>query len=170
MKIYDPKKILVPIDFSELSGGVIQAGLDIAQHREAEVTVLHVAKDTDYLSHYGGEFPGTSISVSKLREDAWTVLDGRLKDLVKRLTTSPKVSTDLIWGNPVRDILRIAESGRFDLIVMATHGRRMLSRFFLGSVTEEVIRRAPCPVLAIRAKAAEEILAGAGVQQEEVLK
>ncbi len=169
MKIYDPKKILVPIDFSELSGGVIQAGVDIAQHREAEVTILHVAKETDYLSHYGGEFPGTSVSVSKLREDAWMELDGRLKDLVKRLTNSPKVSTELIWGNPVRDIVRIAESEHFDLIVMATHGRRMLSRFFLGSVTEEVIRRAPCPVLAIRAKAAEEIFAGARVQREEAL-
>ncbi len=165
MKIYDPKKILVPIDFTELSQGVIQAGFEIAEHRDAEVTVLHVAKDTDYLAHYGGEFPGTSISVSKLRDDAWMSLDSRLKDLVRRVTTSPKVHPDLIWGSPVRDIIRIAESGGFDLIVMATHGRRRLSRFFLGSVTEEVIRRAPCPVRAIRAKVAEGVLVGAAMDE-----
>ncbi len=81
------------------------------------------------------------------------------------MTSNPKVSINLMWGSPVRDIIQIAESGRFDLIVMATHGRMMLSRFFLGSVTENVIRRAPCPVLAIRAKVAETILASAGLEQ-----
>jgi nucleotide-binding universal stress UspA family protein len=163
MKVYDPKKILVPVDFSDLSAGVIQAGVDIAQLRGAEVTVLHVAKENDYLSHYGGEFPGASISVSKLRDDAWMSLDSRLKDLVKQVAGGREVKADLMWGSPVRDIVHIAESGSFDLIVMATHGRRMLSRFFLGSVTEEVIRRAPCPVLAIRAKVAEELRIGAEV-------
>ncbi len=165
MKIYDPKKILVPVDLSELSASIIQAGVEIAQHRDAEVTVLHVAKDSDYYSDYGGEFHGTSLTVSRLKDDAWMALDSQLKGLVARVTSNPKVSINLMWGSPVRDIIQIAESGSFDLIVMATHGRMMLSRFFLGSVTENVIRRAPCPVLAIRAKVAETILASAGLEQ-----
>lgn len=159
MKIYDPKKILVPVDFSELSEGVIQAGVDITRHRGASVTVLHVARESDYLAHYGGEFPGSSISVSKIRDDAYLALEGRLKDLVRRVTPGSGAEASLIWGSPVRDILQVAERGGYDLIVMATHGRRMLSRFFLGSVTEEVIRRAPCPVLAVRARVAEKNLA-----------
>ncbi len=44
MKIYDPKKILVPVDFSELSPAVIQAAVEIGEIRNAEVDVLHVAK------------------------------------------------------------------------------------------------------------------------------
>ena len=51
------------------------------------------------------------------------------------------------------------------MIVMATHGRGGVSRFLLGSVTEQVIRRAPCPVLAIRAKVARERLAAAGTER-----
>ncbi len=66
MKIYDPKKILVPVDFSELSAAIIQAGVEIAQHRDAEMTVLHVAKDSNYLSHYGGELHGTGLTVIRL--------------------------------------------------------------------------------------------------------
>ncbi|MBT3351237.1 MAG: universal stress protein [Nitrospinaceae bacterium] len=159
MKIYDPRKILVPIDFSEYSEGVIEAGVDIARDRGATVTVLHVARESDYLAHYGGEFHASNISSSKLRDDAWHLLESRLKALVNKAAQGACVEEILIWGSPVRDILSVAEHGGHDLIVMATEGRRMLSRFFLGSVTEEVIRRAPCPVLAIRAKVAEKILA-----------
>ncbi len=159
MKIYDPRKILVPVDFSELSPGVIQAGVDIARDRGASVTVLHVARESDYLAHYGGEFHSANISVSKLRDDAWATLEARLKDLVRGVSAGTNIEVSLLWGSPVRDILGVAERGGYDLIVMATHGRRMLSRFFLGSVTEEVIRRAPCPVLAVRARIAEKNIA-----------
>lgn len=159
MKIYDPKKILVPVDFSELSAGVIRAGVDIARDRGASVTVLHVARESDYITHYGEEIHSAGISPSKLRDDAWIALESRLKSLVREAAPGANVEGSLIWGSPVRDILDVAERGGYDLIVMATQGRRMLSRLFLGSVTEEVIRRAPCPVLAVRAKIAEKILA-----------
>ena len=58
-------------------------------------------------------------------------------------------------GDPVKDIIQVAKGGDFDLIVMATHGRRGLNRFFGGSITEEVMRRAHCSVLVLRAKAGE---------------
>ncbi len=158
MKIYDPKKILVPVDFSELSPAVIQAAVEIGEIRNAEVDVLHVAKESNYLPYYGEDFAPPKISLSSLKEDARVALESQFEDLVRKVSTRAKVKTTMVWGDPVKEIIKISESGDFDLIVMATHGRKGLSRLFIGSVTEEVIRRAPCLVLAIRAKVAEELV------------
>jgi nucleotide-binding universal stress UspA family protein len=56
----------------------------------------------------------------------------------------------LATGDPADTILEVAEDGRFDLIVMGTHGRTGIKRMILGSVAETVTRRATCPVLTIR--------------------
>jgi len=175
MKIFDPKKILVPVDFSELSPAVIQAAVEIGEIRNAEVDVLHVAEEPKIPSYYGdgytpygyGQTTITSIQ-DKLMEDARTRIEHRLEDMVRKVPRRAKVKTTLLWGNPVKNIIQMSESGNFDLIVMATHGRKGMNRYFVGSVTEEVIRRAPCPVFVIRTKVAEErvevsTLAGAEV-------
>ena len=52
-------------------------------------------------------------------------------------------------GSAAEEILKVAESERPDLIVMATHGRTSVRRLLLGSVTEKIVRTAPCPVLAV---------------------
>ncbi len=101
-------------------------------------------------------------------EDARTKTENRLEDMARKVPARVKVKTTALWGKPAKEIVQEAESGKFDLIVMATHGREGMSRFFIGSVTEEVIRRASCPVFVIRAKVAEEraevsTLEGAGI-------
>jgi quercetin dioxygenase-like cupin family protein len=58
-------------------------------------------------------------------------------------------------GNAAEEILRLAERAGCDLIVMGTHGRTGLKRLLAGSVAEEVLRKAPCPVLAVRTPPAE---------------
>jgi nucleotide-binding universal stress UspA family protein len=58
----------------------------------------------------------------------------------------------MVTGDPALQIVRAARSMRADLIVMGTHGRRGVSKFFLGSVAERVIATAPCPVLTVRGK------------------
>jgi nucleotide-binding universal stress UspA family protein len=163
MKIFDPKKILVPVDFSELSPAVIQTAVEIGEGRNAEVDVLHVAEEPKIPSYFGdgytpyGEGYGPSTSFSdKIREDTRTRIERQLEDMARKVPTRAKVKTTLLWGDPAKGIVQVAESGKFDLIVMATHGRKGMNRLFIGSVTEEVIRRAPCPVLAIRAKVVEE--------------
>jgi nucleotide-binding universal stress UspA family protein len=64
----------------------------------------------------------------------------------------PGVSVEyrLCEGDPATEVVRLAGETHSDLIVMATHGRTGISRLLLGSVTEMVLRRAPCPVLTIR--------------------
>jgi nucleotide-binding universal stress UspA family protein len=163
MKIYDPKKILVPVDFSEMSPAVIEAAVEIGELRNAEVNVLHVA-DVPHPPSYLGEVytpygegygPSTSFP-DKLTEVTRVRLENQLEGMARKVSMKAKVKTTLLWGNPVKAIVQVAESGNFDLIVMATHGREGMSRLFIGSVTEEVIRRAPCPVFVIRAKVSEE--------------
>jgi nucleotide-binding universal stress UspA family protein len=163
MKIYDPKKILVPVDFSEMSPAVIEAAVEIGELRNAEVDLLHVAQEPHPPSYLGeaytpygeGYAPSTSFP-DKLTEVTRVRLENQLEDMARKVPARAKVKTTLLWGNPAKEIVKEAESGKFDLIVMATHGREGMSRLFIGSVTEEVLRRAPCPVLAIRTKVAEE--------------
>jgi nucleotide-binding universal stress UspA family protein len=65
----------------------------------------------------------------------------------------------LLMGDPTEAIVRLAKTECADFIVMGTHGRTGLSRIFLGSVAEAVVRRAPCPVLIARHPAPLEVLA-----------
>ena len=173
MNMYNPKKILVPVDFSEISEGVVRASAEIAKKWDSEILILHVAQETDHLptipapSHRElGEKHGLVLpSRSQLLENAQLELEGRLEVMARTAADGLKVRTVVVWGSPVEQIVRTAGAGDCDLIVMATHGRGGLSRFLLGSVTEQVIRRAPCPVLAIRAKVARERLAAAGTER-----
>jgi nucleotide-binding universal stress UspA family protein len=124
----------------------------MAGGEESEIHVLHVVNDSDYRRK--GLY-ATGISVSKLREDTFLAMESRLELLAGRVFGTAKVRTMVMWGDPVKDIIQLAKAGNFDLIVMATHGRRGFNRFFAGSITEEVMRRAHCSVLVLRAKAGE---------------
>jgi nucleotide-binding universal stress UspA family protein len=72
---------------------------------------------------------------------------------------------EIVDGFPGEEIVRVATEDNCDLIVMSTHGRTGLGRLLTGSVAEEVLRKAPCPVLTIRSPmpAAEEMEAHAAV-------
>lgn len=62
----------------------------------------------------------------------------------------PKVHEKIELGNPDENIVEEAKKEAVDLIVISTHGRTGLSHMLMGSVTEKVVRHAPCPVLSIR--------------------
>ncbi len=151
MEIYNPKKILVPVDFSLMSKEVLRAGIEIGKHRDAEVCALHVIRGTEHIAYYAGEYSGAVDE--KMDEESRVFAESRLGEMLRDLSAGAKVRQSFTVGDPVSEIIRHAEAEDIDLIVMATRGRRGLSRLFMGSVTEQVIRCAPCPVLAIRAKA-----------------
>lgn len=73
---------------------------------------------------------------------------GRVRELYRRRGLG--VSLQVASGAPAKEIVALALTGRFDCILMATHARGILLRTLLGSVTEEVLRHAPVPVLAFR--------------------
>jgi nucleotide-binding universal stress UspA family protein len=149
------KKILAPTDLSELSKAGIGYALKLAQQLGAEVTAYHVV-NFDELKEYGRELqrgggptatPARPADVVERYEIALAkFLGDNFADLLPSITVSESVEL----GRPEERIVQLAKKNQSDLIVMSTHGRTGLSHALVGSVTEKVVRTAPCPVLSIR--------------------
>jgi nucleotide-binding universal stress UspA family protein len=72
---------------------------------------------------------------------------------LEALACNLRVESQVMEGDPVEMILRVAEKSHIDVIVMGPHGRRALARLLLGSVAEAVLRKASCPVLTAKVPA-----------------
>jgi nucleotide-binding universal stress UspA family protein len=148
----DPiKKILAPTDLSELSLVGVRYALNLAKVIDAEVIVYHVV-DYDTLSRHGQRSTAPSSFQppdQHFLERYQVALAQFLKDHVSHLTLSVTVGTKVELGTPHQSIVELAKSEGYDLIVMSTLGKTGL-RMTVGSVTEKVVRTAPCPVLSIR--------------------
>lgn len=139
------RKMLVPTDMSELSCVGVRYGLEIAKELSAEVIVYHVVPlGEDWFA--GHEQRGPVRNMLANEEAALDkFLAEKFADDIKLVKTSQKVE----FGAPQTSIVEMAEREGVDVIVMSTHGRTGLSHMLLGSVTERVVGRASCPVLAI---------------------
>ena len=136
------RRILVPIDWSEPSKCAFEIGASLAHVHDAQLVVLYVVPLPTLI--YGP--PPESYS-EHMREEL-----GRLKP------ADPKLSVRhiMLEGDPAATILQVARENECDLIVMGTHGRTGLDRVFMGSVAEEVVRKAPCLVLAVKTNVAAD--------------
>ncbi len=85
------------------------------------------------------------------RQDVERLAESQLEDWLSTSGVGPTVRHELREGKPFVEITNYARQHDIDLIVMGTHGRGGISHLLLGSVTENVIRTAPCPVLTVRA-------------------
>jgi len=138
------KKILAPTDFSELSVAGVRSALELAGALGAEVTVYHTVS-TDELMHYDQLGRADDIR-GKYEHTLGRFLEEHCADLLPLAEVHKKVEL----GAPEDNIVAEAKEGGMDLIVISTHGRTGLSHILLGSITERVVRHAPCPVLSIR--------------------
>ncbi|HZP42147.1 MAG TPA: universal stress protein [Candidatus Binatia bacterium] len=130
-------RIVVPTDFSVCSMRALQRAEALAQRLGAEVVLVHV----DPSVVLGSE-------VAPARQDAVRrELDGIAAVLGTRGVRARGV---VRAGAPAEEILAVAMAEGADLIVMGTHGRTGLAHALLGSVAEDVVRRALCPVLTVR--------------------
>lgn len=146
------KKILVPLDGSDLAERALEPALALAdQQAESEVILLSVPVYRDILvpSSAGFDLLLPDQSLDQFRDDVETYLED-VKSGWKRPNT--QLQTIVADGDVASVIVDTAEEEDVDLIVMTTHGYSGFSRWLLGSVTERVLRSAPCPVLAIREK------------------
>ena len=145
------KKILAPTDLSELSGAGVRYSLNLARAIGAEVLIYHVV-DYDVLTRYGQRSTAPASFQPPDRaflERYETALSEFVKDYASEFIPSVKVRQKVELGAPDERIVEVARSEGYDLIVMSTHGKTG-QRLTLGSVTEKVVRTAPCPVLSIR--------------------
>ncbi|MFQ5539101.1 MAG: universal stress protein [Candidatus Binatia bacterium] len=143
------KTILAPTDFSELSQGGVRYALEMAEFQGAEVIIFHVADYTDIIPFSELRSPHLK-SVQEYLNDRSTEVDKFLRETFPELISKVKIHVEVDIGTPHKKILERASKKGVDMIVMSTHGRDGVAHMLIGSVTEHVVRRSPCPVLSVR--------------------
>jgi nucleotide-binding universal stress UspA family protein len=142
------RRILCPIDFSDVSRHALEHAVVIAGWYGSQITALHVCHPMILLSPpvLFADPPGSILPTEPDRQQ----LGEQLREwLVPAEKASLETEALFDEGNPVVRILERAISLSADLIVMGTHGRGGFERLVLGSVTEKVLRKASCPVLTV---------------------
>jgi nucleotide-binding universal stress UspA family protein len=141
------ERILCPVDFSELSAKACEYAYSLARHYEAKLFLEHVVQPLTVAYPYYA-FPAPS---SDMYMDLEAEAEKHLQEFANdhgRHRAQPELVVRK--GLPTDEILTFANKNDVDLIVMGTHGRQGLDRLTMGSVTEKVLRKASCPVLAVR--------------------
>ena len=133
------ERILAPTDLSELSRAGVGYALELARGWGAEVTVYHLA-DAAELVNYKAH------SLDDLIERHKIMMAQFLREHFAELLPSVAVRQKVEVGEAASGILAEAEKSGSDLIVMSTHGRTGIAHIVMGSVTEQVVRGAKCPV------------------------
>ncbi len=128
------KTILHPTDFSERSAHALHLACSLARERGARLVILHV-------------MPVPLVQEKRAFGEEMAV------ELDRLAIPDPTIRVErwLIEGDPATQILRIAREMSCDLIVMGMHGRTGLDRVLMGSVAEQIVRNAFCPVLTVKA-------------------
>jgi len=142
------KLILCPIDFSEFSERAYEHALSLAEHYQAKLVAQHVV---ELWRHPSASFAASGGLYEEFRQVLLETGEDHLQQFAKS-HTHDKIQPELAVheGSAPDSILSFAQTQKADLIVMGTHGRRGFDHLMLGSVTDRVMRRAPCPVLAVR--------------------
>ena len=158
------RHILVPTDFSEIARAALEYAVELCQDFQGRITLLHVSHTEKVQETLTGldaigylsntlELPPTSsgcaptFNVDELKNVARQKLE-ECVDAAWRERVP--IETAIEEGRPSVKIVEYAHDHEVDMIVMGTHGRGPVGHMFLGSVTENVIRAADCPVLTVR--------------------
>lgn len=138
-------RILCPVDFSESSNRSLTHATALARWYDAKLTVLHVVPTLAAFPTHDGF--GVTVPIVGSVSPEEVVEDMRRRIDPAALPAGAAMAARV--GDPSTAIVEQAATGQADVIVMGTHGRRGFKRLLLGSVTETVLREAPCPVLTV---------------------
>ena len=151
-------KILFPVDLSEVSPKIAPWVLDFAERFDAEILLLFVVRNLEYLS----SIHVSVVSISNLEAEIIKGAEAKIEELSNAYFKGyPACKTRVVLGDAAEEILKYAETEKIGLIIIGTHGRKGIDRILFGSVAEKVIKMSSVPVLSInpyRARAAEEEL------------
>lgn len=133
------RTILHATDFSDRAENAFRLACAMARDYQARLLVAHVIPAMPVTPALGAAPPEIET-------------EGALQERFDRYVGEEEVVAErfLLEGDPPAEILRLAEDTQCDLIVLGTHGWTGLSRLLMGSVAEQVVRRASCPVLTVR--------------------
>jgi nucleotide-binding universal stress UspA family protein len=135
------QKILYPTDFSTMGQTALEMATSLARDRGAKLVIVHVEEPP--VAYGGGEF------YYGIEEPNREELKRMLAEVVPADPAVP-YEQRLMIGSPATAIIEMARRENVEMIVMATHGRTGLTRLLMGSIAEEVVRKAECPVLVVK--------------------
>jgi nucleotide-binding universal stress UspA family protein len=143
-------KILVPVDFTPCSRETLEFALSLRQFFDPSYLLLHVVPtgEVESFATLGAE---PEQGRDRRIEESSTELERearRLREEIPGLSLECRVAA----GLPFREICRIAEEEKAQLVVIGTHGRTGISHLLTGSTAERVVQHASCPVLSIKAR------------------
>jgi nucleotide-binding universal stress UspA family protein len=143
------RQILYATDFSTASRKALDTALALARAQNSKLTILNVLAPIvtvpeQYLD---------AVTIDRLQKKAREWSTRELTRLAMRAKKAGvRASVLLREGDAPDQIVRASRSTKSDLIVIGTHGRRGLRKFFLGSVAERVVATSPCPVVTVRGR------------------
>jgi len=140
------KKILVPIDGSPLSEGVLDWASILAKNEGSELTILCVPVNP--ISEFIFGDPGLAKEFIDSQENSTRDYLAKIEAGLKQ--KGLKVTSLMREGSVAETIIKTAEEIKADIIAMSTHARKPVAQFFLGSVAENVLRHSKIPVMLIR--------------------
>ncbi|MGE5403266.1 MAG: universal stress protein [Candidatus Doudnabacteria bacterium] len=145
-------KLLIATDGSKFSNKAVDYAMNLAKQLQCEVIVLYVLNLKHFelyaLTHHDDitGYEDEDLKLKKEGEDALSFA------IAKGEECGVRMKTRMVRGYPPEQIMKIAKDDGVDLIVVGNLGKSGIDRILLGSVSEAVVRNAPCPVLVVRGK------------------
>jgi len=138
-------KILIAVEELPLAERVFKRGISLAKEFKAEVAIVHVVNiPTSVGSIDAGILPEEAMDFSKKAGQ------NLLKNLIDNYSEGIEVTEYLPIGSPVDEVASVVDEFGADLLVVGTHARSGLSKFFLGSVEEQIVSSVDCEVLVVK--------------------
>ena len=142
------KKILVPVDFSDVSENATQFAIELAEKHDSEITLFN-SVHFDYFTDY--QF--SSFSTAKtLMDDIHDAMKEKMEGFTKRFQTRRKINSIISPSHLITAIKEMVNDRGYDLVVVGTSGCSGLEEALIGSNTERVVRHTPCPVISVPKK------------------
>lgn len=142
-RLFAPKRLVVPVDFSDPSRAAAAQAHELAVRFEAHLHLVHALAS-----------PAWTHSELRIPPSGWEAIRGQAKETLRALrmdlARDVEVSAELVEAEPVAAIRAAVERRDADLVIMGTHGYRGLKHLVLGSVAEKTLRAMPCPTLAVK--------------------
>ncbi len=156
--MFTVKKILVPVDYSEVSRAAVSAAMQLASQNQAELVLLHVQPDLD-----------ATLSRRVDNHDLHNLIAGDIESEERRLvevvaseqaraTAAGRglpeiaVSAYISGGDWLEVALKVIADEEIDLVVSGTHGPRGIKGFLMGSMSEQLVSKATCSVFVVKPK------------------
>ena len=140
------KKILFPIDFSDVSPVIVPWVLSMAEKYGSEIHLLFVARDLAYYSTVYVSY----VSIEDFEQQVVKGSETTMEEFInKYFSEYGNCKAKVVVGDPAEEILNYAENEDIDIIIIPTHGRKGIEKIFFGSVARRVIKMSPVPVLSI---------------------